>query len=251
MSFTESQVPLPDEVASADSGDGRGPLLDGPTLDGPGTTATGDGDEVAPAGASLRADGAEEQYLHPEDPDDDWAVQGSSRGVKVGLLTGALLLLVAVAGGFWGGAAVEKSHAASSSSSGSALSRLAAAARSAGGGTRTGTGSSGASLFGRGGFGAAAAGTVIGVSGHVLEISDSSGSIVKVTVGPTATVTRTSTSSLAGLKVGDTVTVTGSTAANGNVSATAVRASAPGVTTGLGGGGGSGGGFAGLGGSGG
>jgi hypothetical protein len=251
MSFTESQVPLPDEVAAPDTGDGRGPQLDAPQLDAPlldetDTTAAG-GEEVAPASTSLRADGPEEPYLHPEDPDDDWAVQSSSRGLKVGLLTGALLLLVAVAGGFWGGAAVEKSHAASNSSSSSALSRLAAAARSAGGGTRTGTGGSSASPFGRGGFGAAAAGTVIGVSGDVLEISDSSGNIVKVTVGPTVTVTRTSTSPLAGLKVGDTVTVTGSTAANGNVSATAVRASAPGVTTGLAGGGG----FSGLGGSGG
>jgi hypothetical protein len=241
MSFTDSQVPLPDEVASPGPGDGQSTLHDG----GDATTA-GDGHEAASIGSS-RADGVDEPYLHPEDPDDDWAVQSSSRGMKVGLLTGALLLLVAVAGGFWGGAAVEKSHAASSSSSNSALSRLAAAARSAAGGTRTGTGGSGASPFGRGGFGAAAAGTVIGVSGDVLEISDSSGNIVKVTVGPTATVTRTSTSSLAGLKVGDTVTVTGSTAANGGVSATAVRASAPGVTSGLGAGGG-GGGFAGFGG---
>jgi tripartite-type tricarboxylate transporter receptor subunit TctC len=77
----------------------------------------------------------------------------------------------------------------------------------------------------------------------VLDISDSSGNIVKITVGPSATVTRTAKSSVSGLQVGDTVTVTGSSGAGGTINATAVRATAQGTTAG-------GGGFPGFGGSG-
>jgi len=149
------------------------------------------------------------------------------RGLRVSALTGVLVLLLAVAGGFWGGVALQKHHGGSSSSS-SALSRVAAAARAAGAGT--------GSRLGAGGFGAATAGTVIGVSGDVLQVSDSSGNIVKVTVGPSATVTRTSSEPLSGLKIGDTVVVSGSSESNGSVTATAVRASAPGASAGFGGG---------------
>jgi hypothetical protein len=61
---------------------------------------------------------------------------------------------------------------------------------------------------------------------------------VKVRLGPTANVTRTSKSSLAGLQTGDTVVVQGSTS-GGVVTATSVRAVGQGVTAtgGLGGGG--------------
>lgn len=76
------------------------------------------------------------------------------------------------------------------------------------------------------------------MQGDVVDISDSSGNLVKVTVGSSAVVTRTESSPVSGLKVGDSVIVTGTTAAGGSLNATAVRASAPGVTTGSGFGGG-------------
>jgi hypothetical protein len=176
-----------------------------------------------------------ELLIHPYDPDDEWIVDPAGRGVRVRALSASLLLLVVLGLGFWGGALAEKHHGtgASTASAASALSRFAAA-RGAGGGAGAGAGFAG--FAGAGGAGAAATGTVIGVQGRVLDISDSSGNIVKVTLGPAATVTRTASTGLAGLKVGDTVVVTGSTGTGGAVTATAVRATAQG-TTGVGGGG--------------
>jgi hypothetical protein len=245
MSFTDSQAPLPDEMdgAGAEPEDQEVPD-DVPASPWYGVSAPDDElpseDHPEPTAEIPAANPYSNlgDPIHPDDLDDEWAVQKRSRGLRVGVITGVLLLLLAAGGGFWGGAAAEKSHAASSSSS-SNLSRLVAAARAAAG---SGTSGSSSSPFGRGGFGAAATGTVIGVNGDVLEISDSSGNIVKVTVGPTATVTRTSSVPLSGLKVGDTVVVTGSTGSKGSVTATAVRASASGTSTGAGG-------FAGFGGA--
>lgn len=71
-----------------------------------------------------------------------------------------------------------------------------------------------------------------GVQGNILYVTDSSGTLIKVVVGPSVPVTRTAKSSLAGLQTGDTVTVTGTKSSNGTV--TAVRASGAGVTTGTG-----------------
>jgi hypothetical protein len=164
--------------------------------------------------------------IHPQDPDDEWqTATNSGRAVRVRLLTGALVVLVVLAGGFWGGVVAEKHHGTGSTATSSLASRFAAAARAAGG---TGGASTGG-FAGLGGLGAggATAGTVIDVQGNVVDISDSSGNIVKVTVGPSTVVTRTAASSPAGLKVGDTVVVTGSPTAP-----TAVRATAQGVRSG-------------------
>ncbi len=78
-------------------------------------------------------------------------------------------------------------------------------------------------------------------------MTDAAGNLVKVAVGPTATVTRTAKSSLTGLQTGDTVVVQGTTGAGGTVTATSVRATAQGVSAGTGAraAGGGGGGFAG------
>ena len=53
----------------------------------------------------------------------------------------------------------------------------------------------------------------------------------KSTSDPSTTISRTAKSSLAGLQTGDTVIVTGTKSSNGNVTATAVRATGAGVTT--------------------
>ena len=169
-----------------------------------------------------------DQSIHPEDPDDEWVTAvNSGRAVRVRIATGALVLLLVLAGGFWGGVVAEKHHGSGSSNLSGLASRFAAA-RSAAGGAAGASGFSG--LGGAGG--AVTTGTVIDVQGNVVDISDSSGNIVKVQVGPSTTVTRTAKTTAGGLQVGDTVVVTGSTGSGGTVSATAVRASAQGVIAG-------------------
>jgi hypothetical protein len=176
--------------------------------------------------------------IHPDDPDDEWSSAGVKSGLRLHVPTAVLLGLIILAGGFWGGAVAEKHHGSGSAASASPLSALArqfAAARGAsgaGGTTAGGTSARGGAGGGAAGFGAAATGTVIGVTGQTLDISNASGNIVKVKIAPSTTITRTSKSSLTGLQVGDTVVIAGSTASNGVVSATSVRASAAGVTTG-------------------
>jgi hypothetical protein len=172
--------------------------------------------------------------IHPDDPDDEWATGPTRSGIRLHAPTAVLLSLIVLAGGFWGGAVAEKHHSGSSSGS-NALSALAsrfAAARST-------TGTSGATGFG--GRGAASTGTATGsatagivteVQGNTLYVTDASGNLVKVTVSPSATVTRTAKSSLAGLQTGDTVVVQGTTGAGGSVTATSVRATGQGVSAG-------------------
>jgi hypothetical protein len=164
--------------------------------------------------------------IHPEDPDDEWVTAtDSGRSVRVQLVTGALLLLCVLGGGFWGGVVAEKHHGTGTTAASSLASRFAAA-------RATGAGSG--FTFGGGAAAAAATGTVIDVSGDTIDVTDTNGNLVKVIVGPTATVTRTAASSPSGLQVGDSVIVTGTPAANGTVSATAVRATAQGVAAGTG-----------------
>lgn len=171
--------------------------------------------------------------IHAEDPDDDWVTAtNTGRAVRVRMMTGGLVLLGVLAGGFWGGVVAEKHHGSGTSAKSPVASLFGAAARAAG------PGGGGFALGGGGG--SFTSGTVINVQGNELDISDSSGNIVKVRVGPSTTVTRTTKSSLSGLQIGDTVVVTGSAGTGGAISATSVRASSQG--TGFGGGAGAGGG---------
>ncbi|MDE3202714.1 MAG: hypothetical protein KGQ66_00665 [Acidobacteriota bacterium] len=176
------------------------------------------------------ADEAPEMEIHPEDPDDEWVTrENTGRSFRVRYLTAGLLVLGLLGGGFWGGVVAEKHHGSGTSSALSALASRFAAARGGG----AGTGGAGGGLGGFGGAGGAAtAGTVIDVQGDVVDISDSAGNIVKVTVGPATRVTRTATTPVSGLQIGDTVIVSGTTGAGGTVQATAVRASAAGSATG-------------------
>ena len=172
--------------------------------------------------------------IRPDDPDDEWALPESSRVLRVRYFTGILVILLAVGGGFWGGVVAEKHHGTGTSTTASAfasrvaalLAAGAAAGGFAGAGATTGSASGGA---GTGGAGAGTAapttsGTVIDVSGDLLEISDSQGQIVKITVGPSASVSIASKSSLSGLTIGDTVVVSGSRGSGGTFDATAVTA---------------------------
>ncbi len=174
--------------------------------------------------------------IHPDDPDDEWALPEAAKALRVRYLTGVLVLVLALGGGFWGGVVAERHHGTGTSSAASALASRFAALRAAGN-LGTGAGGFGGGLGAGGGTGGAttggtrgapvASGTVIDVASNVLEISNAAGQIVKVDVGPSTTVTVTSSSSLAGLKIGDTVTVSGTAGTGGTVNATAVRATAP------------------------
>jgi hypothetical protein len=182
----------------------------------------------------------EEVEIHPEDPDDEWSSTPVRSGLRLGAPTAVLLTLVVLAGGFWGGALAEKHHGGSSSAS-SALSAIASRLAAARSGAGSGSGAAGAGAFaGAGGFGAAtssaASGIVTGVQGNILYVTDSTGALIKVVVSPSVPVTRTAKSRLTGLQTGDTVVVQGTKASNRQVTATSVRATGQGVTTGAGGG---------------
>jgi hypothetical protein len=186
--------------------------------------------------------------------DDEWPVRGPSKGIRLAVPTAALIAVALVAAGFWGGSTLEKNHGSSSGGGAGAnaaafLSRLRGATGASG---ATGaTGATGAA--GTGGFSfptSAATGTISVVDGNVLYVLTSSGSLVKVTLGTSTSVTRNAKSTAVGLRPGDAVVVQGSTARNGDVTASSVAATAPGVssTGGFGGlGGRGGGGFAGRG----
>ena len=69
------------------------------------------------------------------------------------------------------------------------------------------------------------------VDGDVLYVLTSTGGLVKVTLGASTSITRNEKSPAIGLRPGDTVVVQGSTARNGNVAASSVAATAPGVSS--------------------
>jgi hypothetical protein len=187
-----------------------------------------------------------------EGEDDVWPVRGPSRGIRLTLPVAVLATVLLVAGGFWAGAAVQKSHGGSSAAA--AGGALAARLRAAAGGTSTsGTSTTGGAAGARGGLGfgggfSGTVGTISVVDGQTLYVETADGSLVKVTLEPSTTISRNASSKANGLRPGDTVLVQGATAKNGDVTATSVSASAPGVTSAGGGGAGGGGGFGGGGG---
>jgi len=159
--------------------------------------------------------------------DDEWPDRGPRKGIRLSVPTVVLVGLLIAAGGIWGGAALQRSHGTSSTSS-SAASSFASLF-----GNR-GAASTGGATGVPGTLGAAATGTVTEVSGSTLYVTNSSGDLVKVTVAPSATVTRNAKSSLGSLVVGDTVVVQGMKASNGSVTATSVSATGAGVASSFG-----------------
>jgi hypothetical protein len=170
--------------------------------------------------------------IHPEDADDEWRSGPPRQGIRLAVPTAILAVLALLGIGFWGGAIAEKHH---NPPAGTALSSLAnrfAAARGAAGagagrgsGAGTGAGSTG---------GAATEGIVTGVQGNTLYVTNAHGDLVKVTPGPSATITQSSPTPLSGLATGNTVIVRGTTNADGSVTATAIS-STPASSTGAGG----------------
>jgi hypothetical protein len=137
----------------------------------------------------------------------------------------ALIAVLLVALGFLGGVLVEKGQTGSSTpTSGTALaSRL-----------RGLTGSAGAAGATR-----PTSGTVSFVSGQTLYVTTGESNTVKVKASAATSVTKTVKSAVKSIHPGETVTVTGSIAANGTVDAESIRVGSTGGFAGLFGGGGS------------
>jgi hypothetical protein len=148
----------------------------------------------------------------------------------------ALLALLLTACGFIGGVLVEKGQSgggsASAASAGSGLAaRFAALRGAAGGGAAAGAGAGtsagGFAARARGGGGAATAGQVAYLSGHTLYVTTSEGNTVRVSTTAATSVEKTVNSTVKAIQPGETVTVTGSTGANGAVSAASIRVGSP------------------------
>ncbi|HTU78839.1 MAG TPA: hypothetical protein VMF09_08790 [Solirubrobacteraceae bacterium] len=186
----------------------------------------------APPAYERRAAAAyEEPAYEPLDESDAWLEQDLPRRPRRRLLTPVPLALLGVllcACGFIGGVLVEKGQGSSGSSTGGAASSLASrfaslrggsAASRAGGAGASGTDASG--LFGASGA-RPTAGTVAYLEGSTLYVTNSEGNTVKVTTSPATSVNKTVKSSVSAVHPGETVTITGSSGANGAVSAESI-----------------------------
>jgi hypothetical protein len=163
-----------------------------------------------------------------------------------------LLAVLLIACGFIGGVLVEKgeSSASGAGASSSLTSRFAAlrssAAAGAGGrgatgaagttGAFAGGGASGGSASGGGasGGGGATIGQVAYLAGSTLYVTTSEGNTVKVKTSAASTVTKMIKTDVKGIHPGETVIVTGSTGANGALSAESIRVGEAGLGGGLG-----------------
>ena len=147
---------------------------------------------------------------------DEWPTQGPAKGLRLPWPVAGLLVLLLAFGGLWAGAYMQRS----SSSSSSSTSPFGRSFSLPGGGAPGRTSSGGTS------------GTVTDIIGSTLYVTTASGSLVAVTVGTNATVDRNAKSSLSALQPGDTVTVQGTKAKDGTVTASSVSATQSGVTSG-------------------
>jgi len=180
-------------------------------------------------------DGSNELNELFEGESDEWPTQGPAKGLRLPWPVAGLLVLLLAFGGLWAGAYMQRSSSSSSSS-----------ASPFGGSFSLPSGATlGRGTAGTGGFPGASSsgtsGTVTDIIGSTLYVTTASGSLVAVTVGSNATVDRNAKSSLSALEPGDTVTVQGTKAKDGTVTASSVSATQSGVSSGataFGGGGG-------------
>ncbi len=153
-----------------------------------------------------------------------------SRGRTVPPLAIGLSAVVIAGLGFIGGVQVQKRSG--SDEAGGMPAGLAAMMQAGGPG---GSGANGArDGAGSGGSGASSSpsttGEVANVKGSKLYVTAADGSTVEVVVGKKATVQRLAAADVDEVRPGDTVVVTGTTAGDGSVQATAVQATASGVS---------------------
>jgi hypothetical protein len=142
----------------------------------------------------------------------------------------ALLGALLIAGGFIAGVQVQKGQTSSSSASGAPAGLASGFAGLRGGTSSTGTSSTKASTgSAAGGFPGTGAGgsrptigTVAYLAGNTLYVTNSEGNTIKVHTSPATSVTKTVKTKVKGVYPGETVTVTGATGSNGEVSAESI-----------------------------
>jgi hypothetical protein len=223
------------------------------------------GTETVGSPAGPPAERPEDVLAQPPDTRDISAELAAPPRRPLPWLTLVLSACVVAAGAFSGGALVEKNHlhGGSGSRAGTFTATAGRTGRSAGTGSGFGAGTgsgatagagrgqSGGGAGGRTGSGAGTSGsgvtfgTVTLVDGSTIYVTDPRGDIVKVTTGGSTKVTESKDGKVADLKPGQSVTVRGTSTADGGIAATTVT---QGQATG---GGFGGGGFPGFGGSGG
>ena len=150
--------------------------------------------------------------------DEEWPAQNTRRSIRFRMPTAVLLALLLAAAGLWGGSLLQKYEGGSVRATGATTAK-GAFARAGGTGSPFASSSS------------ATTGTVTDIIGNTLYVTQSDGSLVKVTLSSSATVTRNAKSSLSGLEPGDSVVVQGTKPSDGSMTASSVSATAAGVTT--------------------
>ncbi len=155
----------------------------------------------------------------------DWPAETTKTSLRLAKTTAILIGLLLLAGGFWGGVMLQKNEGSSSSSGFPNLaalrSGLSSAAGSAGGSSPFGSSSN------------STIGTVTDIIGNTLYVTDSSGSLVKVSLSSSTTVSRNAKASLSALKPGDSVVVSGVKTSNGQMTASSIAATQAGVSSGF------------------
>jgi hypothetical protein len=182
----------------------------------------------------------EEPPQHETLGDPEWPSQVHARSVRLRPLTALLSVVLVAVAGIWGGAQLEKRHGGSSSGSSTGLAALASRFGRTGGRAGGFTGGFGAGGAGGAAAGGATTGTVTEVTKKLLYLTSSTGALVKISITPKTTFTRTSSTPKGGLSLGDTAIVIGAKNAAGTVVATSVIATQKGVTATRGGFGGGG-----------
>ncbi len=143
----------------------------------------------------------------------------------------SLAAVLLIACGFIGGVLVEKgqsetSGSPSSGAAGAFASRLRSLTGAAGSGSGASAGAGAGGAAASGGFARPTAGTVAYISGDTLYVNGTESNTIKVRTSPGTSVTKTVKSSVKAIHPGETVTVTGSTAADGTVTAESIRVGA-------------------------
>jgi len=154
------------------------------------------------------------------DESEEWPEHTTSKGVRASWFVTVLSALLLLVVGLWLGAYLQRGQSSASTSFTSPF----------GSGSGATSGASGLKAL-ENAASKETTGTVTDIVGHTLYVTNSSGSLVAVRVSSSTTVDRNASTSLTGLKPGDTVTVKGTKEKNGTVEATSISDTAKGVTS--------------------
>ncbi len=158
------------------------------------------------------------------DETEEWPQHTPSKGFRAPWFVTVLMAVLVMVVGLWLGAYLQRGQSSSATPS---LNNLFGAGAGA---------PSGLSAIAKA-QAKMTSGTVTDIVGPTLYVTTSSGTLVAVKVNSSTTIDRNATTTLAGLRPGDTVTVQGTKEKSGNVQATSISDTEKGVTsTGFGGG---------------